>query len=39
MILAADSEGPDQIAHSRSLTWAFAVRECPYGTVSLGEAQ
>ena len=29
MILAADSEGPDQTARMRSLIWAFALRICP----------
>ena len=29
MILLADSEGPDQTAHPRSLIWAFTVRICP----------
>ena len=28
MILLADSEGPDETAHMRSLIWAFAVRLC-----------
>ena len=28
IILLADSEGPDQTAHPRSLIWAFAVRIC-----------
>ena len=38
MILAADSEGPDQTAHTRSLIRAFALRACPEGTFSLGAA-
>ena len=29
MIMLADSKGPDQIAHPRSLIWAFAIRICP----------
>ena len=33
MILFADSKGPDQTAHSRSLIWAFAVRTCTKDTI------
>ena len=35
MILAADSEDPDQTAHERSLIWVLAVRACPEETFSL----
>ena len=38
MILFADSEGTDQIAHPRSLIWALAVPACLKGTFSLGTA-
>ena len=36
MSFAADSEGPDQTAQTRSLIWAFAVRACPENKFSLG---
>ena len=39
MILFADSEGPDQTAHSRSLIRALAVRTRPKGTFFLGGVQ
>ena len=39
MILFADSEGPDQTAHPRSLINAFAVPTWPESTSSLGRAQ
>ena len=40
MILAADSEGPDQTAHPRSLIWAFAAQHMfPEGTFSLRAAR
>ena len=38
MILLADSAGPDQTAHLRSLIWAFAVCPCPEGMFSLSVA-
>ena len=36
MILLADSKGPDQTARACSLIWAFAVRTCSEGILSLG---
>ena len=36
MILFANSEGPDQTAHPRSLIWAFAVCTWPEGLFSPG---
>ena len=38
MILSADSECPDQTAHSRSLIWAFAVRICPMTRFRMAES-
>ena len=38
MVLTAESEGPEQTAHPRSLIWAFAVRACSEGTFSPGMA-
>ena len=35
MILAADSEGPDQTAYLRSLIWTFTAHARPEGTFSL----